>query len=63
MNQRNQVVIEIVKNERNFAFCIPFGASYDDVVDVAQGFLQQATIMKDAANKAEADKAAEQKEA
>lgn len=57
MNQRNQVVIEIVKNERNFAFCIPFGCSYDDVLQVAQSFLDQANAMKEAADKAEQLKA------
>ena len=53
MNQRNQVVLEIVKNERNFAFCIPFGCSYDEVVEVAQLFLNQASSMKEVAEKAE----------
>ena len=57
MNQRNQVVIEIVKNERTFAFCIPFGANYDEVVEVATIFLTQSTILKDTAEKAEAEKA------
>lgn len=58
MNQRMMVQLELIKNERTYTFCIPYGSALEDAAEVANQMSAAIKIAIDERKKVEAEKAA-----
>lgn len=56
MNQRMMVQLELIKNERTYTFCIPYGSALEDAAEVASQMSAAINIAIEERKKAEATK-------
>ncbi len=59
MNQKSYVHLEVIKNEKPYILCVPFGSSYQDsydaAVEIANNIIELSKQAQEAQDKSKAE--------